>query len=157
MIIGEIQLQIPRTTVYPRWSAAPDFLLVPDVAVALERHPQVAVGDRVRHLDCVQATPNAIIMISNEPSVGIMAINEAQINLRLSSDLDSWVEARAGGKREKPAFVREILERERAREEEGKMLEIFNRAWDSLSPEEQEQVREEREDWTDAYAGVSRP
>jgi hypothetical protein len=84
-----------------------------------------------------------------------MAIKEAQINLRLPADLDAWVEARAGGKREKPAFVREILERERAREEEAQMLEMFDRAWDSLSPEEQEEVREEREDWIGAYAGGS--
>lgn len=85
-----------------------------------------------------------------------MAVKEAQINLRLPADLDAWVEAHAGGKREKPAFVRGILERERAREEEGKMLEVFNRAWDSLSPEEQVEVREEREDWTGAYTVGSR-
>jgi hypothetical protein len=82
-----------------------------------------------------------------------VATKEAQINLRLPADLDAWVEARAGGKRGKPAFVRELLERERGREAEAKMLEMFNRAWDSLSPEEQEEVREEREDWTDTYAG----
>lgn len=85
-----------------------------------------------------------------------MAIKEAQINLRLPADLDAWVEARAGGKREKPAFVREVLARERAHEEEGKMLEMFNRAWDSLSPEEQEEVRDDREDWMSATGGGSR-
>lgn len=85
-----------------------------------------------------------------------MATKEAQINLRLPADLDAWVEAHAGGKRGKPAFVREVLERERAREEEARMLEMFNRAWDSLSPEEQEEAREEREDWMGAYAGGSR-
>jgi hypothetical protein len=85
-----------------------------------------------------------------------MATKEAQINLRLPAELDAWVEARAGGKRGKPAFVREILERERAREEEAKMLEMFNHAWDSLSAEEQEEVREEREDWMGAYAEGSR-
>ena len=86
-----------------------------------------------------------------------MAIKEAQINLRLPADLDAWVEAQAGGKREKPAFVREILERERARAEEAQLLEMINRAWDSLSPEEREEVREEREDWAGAYAEGSRP
>ena len=84
-----------------------------------------------------------------------MAIKEAQINLRLPADLDAWVEARAGGKREKPAFVREVLARERAHEEEGKMLEMFNRAWDSLSPEEQEEVRDDREDWMSATGGFA--
>jgi hypothetical protein len=85
-----------------------------------------------------------------------MAAKEAQINLRLPAELDAWVEARAGGKRGKPAFVREILECERAREEEAKMLEMFHHAWDSLSAEEQEEVREEREDWIGAYAEDSR-
>lgn len=84
-----------------------------------------------------------------------MVAKEAQINLRLSAELDAWVEARAGGQREKPAFVREVLERERARDEEGQMLEMFDRAWDSLSPEEQDEVREGRENWMGAYAGGS--
>jgi hypothetical protein len=85
-----------------------------------------------------------------------MVIKDAQINLRLPADLDAWVESHAGGKRGKPAFVRRILERERAREEEGRMLAMFNRAWDSLPPEEQREIREEREDWMGAYAGGSR-
>lgn len=85
-----------------------------------------------------------------------MAIKEAQINLRLPADLDAWVEAQAGGKRGKPAFVRRILERERAREEEERMLAMFNAASDSLSPEEQEELRAEREDWMGAYSGDSR-
>jgi len=86
-----------------------------------------------------------------------MAVSEAQINLRLPADLDAWIEAKAGGKRGKPAFVRELLERERAREAEAQMLEMFDRAWDSLSMEEQEEVRREREDWMGAYVGGSRP
>lgn len=85
-----------------------------------------------------------------------MATKEAQINLRLPADLDAWVESQAGGKRGKPAFVRHVLERERAREEDERMLAMFNDAWDSLSPEEQGLVREERENWVDAYAGGSR-
>ncbi len=85
-----------------------------------------------------------------------MAIQETRINLRLPADLDQWLEARAGGKREMPAFVRAVLERERAREEEAKLLEMFNCAWDALPPEVREQVREERDDWMRAYAGGSR-
>lgn len=84
-----------------------------------------------------------------------MATKEAQINLRLPADLDAWVEAQAGGKREKPAFVREVLERERAREQELEMLEMFNHAWDSLPPAQREQVRAERELWMGAYAADS--
>jgi hypothetical protein len=86
-----------------------------------------------------------------------MATKEAQINLRLPAELDAWVEAHAGGKRRKPEFIRQILERERAREEEEQMLNLFNTAWDSLSPEEKAEIREEREDWMGAYAGGSRP
>jgi hypothetical protein len=86
-----------------------------------------------------------------------MAIKEAQINLRLPADLDAWVEAHAGGKRQKPAFVRELLERERAREAEEEMVKMFNAAWDSLSAEEQADVREAREDWMGAYGGSVRP
>ena len=85
-----------------------------------------------------------------------MATKEAQINLRLPADLDAWLESRAGGKRDKPEFVRQILERERARENEEQMLKMFNTAWDSLSPEEWEEIGEEREDWMGAYAGGSR-
>jgi hypothetical protein len=86
-----------------------------------------------------------------------MATKEAQINLRLPADLDAWIESHAGGKRGKPDFIRRILERERSREEEARMLAMFNDAWDSLSAEEQDRVREEREDWMGAYAGGSRP
>lgn len=86
-----------------------------------------------------------------------MAVKEAQINLRLPADLDAWVESHAGGKRGKPAFVRRVLERERAREEEEKMLAMFNRAWDSLAPEEREEVRAEREAWASAFSGGATP
>ena len=75
-----------------------------------------------------------------------MGTKPAQINLRLPADLDAWVEAHAGGKRQKPEFVRQLLERERAREQEEQMLQKFNRAWDALSPAEQADIRQERED-----------
>lgn len=82
-----------------------------------------------------------------------MATKEAQINLRLPEELDSWLEARAGGKRGKPEFVRQVLERERAREEEATLTAIFDAAWDSLAAEAREEIRREREAWMDAYAG----
>jgi hypothetical protein len=88
---------------------------------------------------------------------GGMATNEAQINLRLPAELDSWLEARAGGKRSKPELVRRILEREREREEEERMLAMFNAAWDALTPEERTEIREEREDWLAAYSGGESP
>lgn len=85
-----------------------------------------------------------------------MASKEAQINIRLPAELDEWVESRAGGKREKPSFVRRLLERERAREEEERMLKMFDAAWDSLSTEEKAEVRREREDWIGVHPGPSR-
>lgn len=82
-----------------------------------------------------------------------MAAKEAQINLRLPAELDAWVEAQAGGKRDKPGFVRQLLERERARDEEERMLGLFNVAWDSLSAAEKAEIREAREDLLGGYAG----
>ncbi len=81
-----------------------------------------------------------------------MSTKEAQINLRLSGELDAWLEARAGGKRQKPEFVRQVLERERAREEEAELKAMFDAAWDSLSDQERVELRREREEWTDTYA-----
>jgi Arc/MetJ-type ribon-helix-helix transcriptional regulator len=86
-----------------------------------------------------------------------MATKEAQINLRLPTDLDEWVEEQAGGKRKKPGFIRELLERERAREEEAELQAMFDRAWDSLSEEEREAVRAEREEWLGAYGRRTAP
>lgn len=82
-----------------------------------------------------------------------MATKEAQINLRLPADLDRWIEEHAGGKRAKPAYIRELLERERAREEENELLQVFNSAWDSLSDEERAELREERDDVLNGYSG----
>lgn len=82
-----------------------------------------------------------------------MATKEAQINLRLPADLDLWVEERAGGKRQKPSFIRQLLERERACEEEAEMKAMFDQAWDSLPEAEREAVKAEREQWLGVYAG----
>lgn len=78
---------------------------------------------------------------------------EAQINLRLPTDLDAWLGERAGGSRNKPAYIRELLERERARDQEAELQEMFDHAWDSLSPQERERTRREREEWLGGYAG----
>jgi hypothetical protein len=94
--------------------------------------------------------------VGNQNGEGQLATKEAQINLRLPVDLDEWVETQAGGKREKPAFIRQVLERERAREGEEQLLAMFNAAWDSLSETEKAEMREEREDWMGAYEGGRR-
>jgi len=82
-----------------------------------------------------------------------MTTKNAQINLRLPADLDQWLSDRAGGGRRKPAFVRELLERERAKEQEVEMQAMFDHAWESLSPEERDAERREREALLGAYAG----
>lgn len=82
-----------------------------------------------------------------------MATKDAQINLRLPKDLDNWLSERAGGSRNKPAFVRSLLERERAKEDEAEMQAMFDKAWEGLSPEEREAERREREAWFGGYAG----
>jgi hypothetical protein len=82
-----------------------------------------------------------------------MATKEAQINLRLPSELDRWVEEQAGGKRRKPAYIRRLLEQERARTEEAELQAMFDRAWDELTEEDREAVRAEREQWVGVYSG----
>ncbi len=82
-----------------------------------------------------------------------MARKEAQINVRLPSELDAWLERQAGGRREKAAYIRALVERERARAEEAELRVMFDQAWESLSPEERTATRAEREAWLGAYSG----
>jgi hypothetical protein len=49
-------------------------------------------------------------------------------------------------------LIRQLIERERAREEEEEMMAMFNRAWDGLSEEERAEERAERARWLGAYA-----
>lgn len=86
-----------------------------------------------------------------------MATKEAQINLRLPAELDAWVEARAGGRRQKPEFIRQLLERERSRDEERELVELFNDAWDDLSERERRSLRRERDEWLGAHSASPRP
>lgn len=81
----------------------------------------------------------------------------SQINLRLPTELDLWIEEQAGGKRDKPAFIRQVLERERARARERALQAIFDQAWSGLSEEERQSVRLERAEWLGAYADRGRP
>jgi hypothetical protein len=85
-----------------------------------------------------------------------MATKEAQINLRLPVELDAWVEARAGGRRAKPEFIRQLLERERSRDEELELLELFNDAWDDLPERDRHALRREREEWLGASSASPR-
>lgn len=60
---------------------------------------------------------------------------------------------RAGGSREEPAFVRGVSEREHAKEAEAELQAMFDHAWESLSPEEREAERRDREALLGGYAG----
>lgn len=82
-----------------------------------------------------------------------MATKNAQINLRLPAELDGWVGQRAGGSRHKAAYIRSLIERERAKAEELEMQAMFDSAWESLSPSERESERQKREVWVGGYAG----
>ncbi|HVG46327.1 MAG TPA: hypothetical protein VM890_16405 [Longimicrobium sp.] len=83
-----------------------------------------------------------------------MATKEAQINLRLPDDLDAWVETHAGGKRKKPEYIRQLIAREKQRQEEAELMAVFNAAWDSLTDEERDEERTERESLLGAFAGL---
>ena len=83
-----------------------------------------------------------------------MAAKEARINLRLPDDLDAWVEAHAGGKRKKPEYIRQLIEREKQRQEEAELMAMFNTAWDTLTDEERDEERAERENLLGAFASL---
>ena len=82
-----------------------------------------------------------------------MEAKQAQISVRLPEDLDRWVEEQAGGKREKPAFIRRLLEKQRHAQEELAMQQMFDEAWDSISEDDRGKVVAEREAWLGAYSG----
>lgn len=53
---------------------------------------------------------------------------DRQISVRVASDIDAWLELRAGSGKNKAGFIRQLIERERAREREQELLEMFNEA-----------------------------
>lgn len=53
---------------------------------------------------------------------------DRQISVRIASDTDAWLEARAGGGKNKAGFIRKLIERERSREREQELLAMFNEA-----------------------------
>lgn len=75
-------------------------------------------------------------------------LKERQISVRVPEDLDRWLQERAGGARRKAAFIRELVEKERAAEREQELLAMFNAAAEELT----EADREERERLVDAFA-----
>jgi hypothetical protein len=64
-----------------------------------------------------------------------------QVNIRFSDETRRWLEEHAGGKRAVPAFVRDLVERERAAEREQELLAMFNRAAEDLTEEDREERR----------------
>ena len=72
-----------------------------------------------------------------------------QISIRIASETDAWLERRAGSGRNKAGFVRRLIERERARERERDLLEMFNAA----AAEVTEEDLEERESLLGGFVG----
>lgn len=70
---------------------------------------------------------------------------EPQVNIRFPEETRDWLELRAGDKRAVPAYVRDLVERERAREQaaerEKELLAMFNRAAEDLTEEDREERR----------------
>lgn len=69
------------------------------------------------------------------------AVREPQVNIRFSEETRHWLEEHAGNRRAVPAFVRELVERERAAEREQELLAMFNRAAEDLTEEDREERR----------------
>ena len=56
------------------------------------------------------------------------AAKDRQISVRIPSDTDAWLARRAGSSQNKAEFIRQLIERERRREQEEKLLAMFNEA-----------------------------
>lgn len=72
-----------------------------------------------------------------------------QISVRVASDTDAWLERRAGSGKNKAGFIRQLIERERAREREEELLEMFNAAAADVTEED----ISERESLLGGFAG----
>lgn len=62
-----------------------------------------------------------------------------QVNVRFPEDVGRWLEARAGGRRRVPAYLRDLVDRERAREQERELRATFDRAAEELTAEDHEE------------------
>lgn len=56
------------------------------------------------------------------------AAKDRQISVRVPSETDAWLARRAGSSQNKAEFIRQLIERERHREREEKLLDMFNEA-----------------------------
>ncbi len=77
------------------------------------------------------------------------AVKSHQISVRIRSDTDAWLERRAGSRRNKAGFIRQLLEKEMARERDQKLLEMFNAAAEDLTAKD----FDERETLLGGFAG----
>ncbi len=80
-----------------------------------------------------------------------MAATARQISVRVGAELDAWLERRAGSRKNKAGVIRQLLEREMARERERELLAMFNEAARDLAEED----LAERESLVGAFAGGS--
>ncbi|HEX3555289.1 MAG TPA: hypothetical protein VIA62_18855 [Thermoanaerobaculia bacterium] len=76
---------------------------------------------------------------------------DRQISVRIASETDAWLELRAGGNKNKAGFIRQIIEREKARERERELLQMFNEAAADVTGED----LEERESLLGGFAGAT--
>lgn len=74
---------------------------------------------------------------------------DRQISVRIARETDAWLERRAGSSHNKAGFVRRLIERERARERELELLEMFNEAAADVTQAD----LEERESLLGGFAG----
>ena len=74
---------------------------------------------------------------------------DRQISIRIPSETDAWLEHRAGGGKNKAGYIRQLIEREKAREREQELLQMFNRAAADVSAED----HAERESLLGGFAG----
>jgi hypothetical protein len=77
---------------------------------------------------------------------------DRQISVRIGSDTDAWLELRAGSTKNKAGFVRRLIERERNREREQELLDMFNEAAAEVTKED----LDERESLLGGFAGNSK-
>lgn len=74
---------------------------------------------------------------------------DRQISVRIARETDAWLERRAGSRQNKAGFIRQLIERERAREREQELLEMFNAAAQDVTDKDVE----ERESLLGGFAG----
>ncbi|MDP9121278.1 MAG: hypothetical protein M3O15_07900 [Acidobacteriota bacterium] len=74
---------------------------------------------------------------------------DRQISIRIGRETDVWLELRAGRGKTKAGFIRQLIERERARERDQELLAMFNRAAADITPED----LDERESLLGGFAG----